>query len=72
MRYFINFNKLKYILDHIYVSDYEWLFDTITLKGDVEQIIKSFEVISNGTIFTNWGELESHEDEGYFEINLKK
>ncbi|CAD8124111.1 unnamed protein product [Paramecium sonneborni] len=68
----IDLNAHKYILDHIYVSDYEWLFDTITLKGDVEEIIKSFETISNGTIFTNWGELESHEEEGYFEINLKK
>ncbi|CAD8099733.1 unnamed protein product [Paramecium primaurelia] len=68
----IDLNAHKYILDHIYVSDYEWLFDTITLRGDVEQIINSFEVISNGTIFTNCGELESYEDEGYFEINLKK
>ncbi|CAD8098117.1 unnamed protein product [Paramecium primaurelia] len=68
----IDLNAHKYILDHIYVSDYEWLFDTIILKGDVEQIINSFETISNGTIFTSCGELESHEDEGYFEINLKK
>ncbi|CAD8191770.1 unnamed protein product [Paramecium octaurelia] len=68
----IDLNAHKYILDHIYVSDYEWLFDTITLRGDVEQIINSFEEISNGTIFTNWGELESYEDEGYYEINLKK
>ncbi|CAD8195113.1 unnamed protein product [Paramecium pentaurelia] len=68
----IDLNAHKYILDHIYVSDYEWLFDTITLRGDVEQIINSFEAISKGTIFTNCGQLESYEDEGYFEINLKK
>ncbi|CAD8208774.1 unnamed protein product [Paramecium octaurelia] len=68
----IDLNAHKYILDHIYVSDYEWLFDTITLRGDVEQIINSFETISNGTIFTSLGELESHDTEGYYEINLKK
>lgn len=65
-------NTIQYILDHLYVSDYEWFFDTITLKGDVEQTISAFDTISKGTIFTKSGELESYDKEEYYEINLKK
>lgn len=54
------------------MSDYEWFFDTITLKGDVEQTISAFDTISKGTIFTKSGELESYDKEEYYEINLKK
>lgn len=68
----IKLNTIQYILDHIYVSDYEWLFDTITLKGDVEQIISTFDKLSKGTIFTKSGDLETYDKEEYFEINLKK
>ncbi|CAD8163543.1 unnamed protein product [Paramecium octaurelia] len=60
----------QYILDHTYISDYEWLFDTITIKGNVEEIIQSFEILSKQQIFTKSWRIETNEDEEYSEINF--
>ncbi|CAD8078342.1 unnamed protein product [Paramecium sonneborni] len=60
----------QYILDHTYISDYEWLFDTITIKGNIEDIISSFEILSKQQIFTKNWRIETNEDEEYSEINF--
>ncbi|CAD8077655.1 unnamed protein product [Paramecium sonneborni] len=60
----------QYILDHTYISDYEWLFDTITIKGNIEEIISSFEILSKQQIFTKNWRIETNEDEEYSEINF--
>ncbi|CAD8156215.1 unnamed protein product [Paramecium pentaurelia] len=60
----------QYILDHTYISDYEWLFDTITIKGNIDEIIQSFEILSQQSIFTKSWRIETNEDEEYSEINF--
>lgn len=51
------------------VADYECLFDTIFLDGDLEDIIGNLEVITKGQLFNRAIKIDCDPDNEYYNVS---